>query len=101
MNAYRYYRCCVGWPQDDVYVEGGLSDMIDAIETTTRRTLLAHVNRADLAAIERDLSYDTHPSQGLTMAGDWHVHYFRSVLHGERVYGFQHSAIEHVFTLQT
>jgi hypothetical protein len=34
----------------------------------------------------------------LTMAGDYHVEYFRSTLHGCRVYGFRHSAIEYVFT---
>ena len=37
-------------------------------------------------------------SGGLTMSSDWAIEYFRSVLHGQRVYGFCHSAIEYVFT---
>jgi hypothetical protein len=98
MTTYRYYCNCVGWPQGDVFEDGGLSDLIDQRIQLTRRTFLQHVDREDLRELERDLSYSDHPSQGLTMAGDYHVEYFRSRLHGRRVYGFRHSAIEYVFT---
>lgn len=33
----------------------------------------------------------------LPPAWDYHVRYFRSKLRGQRVYGYVHSAIEHVF----
>ncbi len=92
---YRYYCCCVNWPRADV--EDGLIPMIDDAITITRRTLLRHVNRADLLMLEDGLQYDRHPKQGLTMAADWAVSYHRSKLHGKRVYYFAHSGIEHVF----
>lgn len=95
---YRFYRSCVEWPQSTVHCPGGLRDMIDRRLEITRRTFLTHVDRDSLAAIEEVLCYASHPSRGLTMAADWHVEYFRSVLFGKRVYGFRHSAIEYVFT---
>jgi hypothetical protein len=93
----RFFCSCVNWPQDDVHCDGGLSDLIETRKALTRRTFLRHVNREDLRDQESRLGYSQHPSQGLTMAGDWHVEYFRSQHHGERVYGFRHSAIEFVF----
>lgn len=98
MLAYDFYSSCVDWPESDVRCEGGLCDMIDKSVSITRRSFLKYVNREQLKQIELDLSYSEHPSQGLTMAGDWHVDYFKSTLHGKRVYGFKHSAIEFVFT---
>jgi hypothetical protein len=78
-------------------VPGGLSDLINDRREISRRAFLQHVDREELAEIERGLGYFAHPSQGLTMAGDYHVEYFRSKLHGRRVYGFRHSGIEYVF----
>lgn len=95
---FTYFNSCVGWDPCDVHSEGGLSDLIDKKVSISRRAFLSHVDRAELAEIEESLSYARHPSQGLTMAGDWHVDYFRSKLHGETVYGFDHSRIEYVFT---
>lgn len=93
-----YYNNCVNWPQGDVFCKGGLSDMIKDRRQVTRRTFLSHVDRDGLRELEEDLGYSLHPSQGLTMASDWHVEYFVSRLHGKRVYGFRHSCIEYVFT---
>jgi hypothetical protein len=94
---YEYYNNCVNWNRDDVYGPGGLCDMIDRATDITRRTFLGHVERESLSDVETQLGYAQHPSQGLTMAGDWHVSYHRSKLHGRRVYYFRHSAIEYVF----
>ena len=90
-----YLRNCVSWPEDDI---DNLSKMIDDATDITRSTFLKHVNRASLKEIEQMLGYSEHPSQGLTMAGDWHVSYHRSKLNGKRVYYFRHSAIEYVFS---
>lgn len=95
---YHFFNTCVGWDPEDVDVPGGLSDMIHEESTClTRRTFLKHVDREELAELEKGCGYEAHPSQGLTMAGDWHVSYHRSRLHGKRVYFFKWSGIEYVF----
>ena len=96
---YRYYCCCVNWPRADVHA--GLIPMVDSAVDITRKTFRQHVDSADLAELERSLGYESHPTRGLTMAGDYHVSYHRSKLHGRRVYYFRHSAIEYVFTPAT
>lgn len=98
MKPYRYYRDCVSWPRSDVDAPGGLKDMISQETGIARRTFLKHVDRLDLEDLERNLGYAKHPAQGLTMAGDYHVSYHRSKLHGKRAYYFKWSSIEHVFT---
>jgi hypothetical protein len=95
MSEYRYLRCCVEWP---LRLVPQLSSMIADATDITRKTFLKHVDREDLRVIEAGLCYAAHPSQGLTMAADWHVSYHRSKLAGRRVYYFRHSAIEYVFT---
>lgn len=96
--SYTFHSTCVGWPEDDVHCKGGLVSMIDNAIDITRATFLRHVDRDDLTERERGLGYSWHWRNGLTMAGDYHVSYHRSTLHGKRVYFFRHSAIEHVFT---
>ncbi len=98
MGKYKYYNNCVSWPSRDVHRNGGLSDMIDDAIDITRQTFLKHVDMAELKDINWSLGYVEHPSQGLTMAGDFHVSYHRSKLHDKRVYYFAHSSIEYVFT---
>ena len=71
--------------------------MIDRAIEVSRRTFLKHVHRDDLGELEALLGYEDHPRRGLTMAGDYHVSYHRSKLHGKTVYYFKHSAIEYVF----
>ncbi len=97
MHDFHSYRSCVDWPAADVHCAGGLCDLIDESQQITRRTFLAHVGMSERVNIEHVFGYAAHPSDGLTMAGDWHVEYFRSRWHGRRVYGFVHSAIEYVF----
>lgn len=97
MNGLQFYNNCVNWHDDDVDADGGLCDMIDNATDITRETFLKHVDLAALAKLEGELSYARQPSQGLTMAKDWHVTYHRSKLHGQTVYYFRHSAIEYVF----
>lgn len=97
-GKFRYFCNCVNWPQDDVDSEGGLRDMIDAATSISRKTFMTHVSRDDVAYLAEQLSYASHPSGGLTMAGDLHIAYHRSTLHGKRCYYFCHSAIEYVFT---
>ena len=90
---YRMIGTCVGWPSHDVDAEGGLVDMIDNAIEVSRKTFLKYVDDQELADIEAGVGYD----KDLRMKDDWHVSYHRSKLHGERVYFFKHSAIEHVF----
>lgn len=98
MHDFRCYRSCVNWAQADVDCPGGLCDLIDGRQQITRRTFLSNVDPVEQKTIEHGLGYAAHPSAGLTMAGDYHVEYFRSRWHGRRVYGFVQSAIEYVFT---
>lgn len=94
----RFQNSCVDWPRNDVHEPGGLIDMVQASVQVTRRTLLRHVDREDMADLERSLGYAPHdPDSPLYMSKDWHVSYHRSELHGKRVYFFKHSAIEYVF----
>jgi hypothetical protein len=95
MTGYDFHCPCVDWPHPNV---APLLDMVDRATDITRRTFLKHVNRDEVRAIERLLGYADHPGRGLTMAGDHHVTYHRSVLRGRRVYYFRHSAIEYIFT---
>lgn len=95
MSTYTYFDNCVNWARRDV---PQLSEMIDSAIAITRQTFLAHVDRDDLRQVELGLGYSRHPKQGLTMAGDYHVSYYRSKYKGKRCYLFKHSAIEYVFT---
>lgn len=96
-GLFHYYRNCVGWPRNDVNSSGGLRDLIDDRLEITRATFLKYVDREELRELELAFGYASHPRQGLTMAKDWHVEYFRSKHHGEVCYGFKQSGIEYVF----
>lgn len=74
-----------------------ITPMVDQEADITRATFLKHVDREELQEIEQQLGYSSHPKQGLTMAGDFHVSYHRSTFRGRRCYFFRWSAIEHVF----
>lgn len=97
MTRANFFGTCVGWEPQDVHTEGGLCDMIDQAMNISRETFLKHVDRDGLKEMEVNLGYAAHPKKGLTMAADWHVSYHRSKLHGQRVYFFKWSGIEHVF----
>ena len=93
--TYHFYNTCVNWPRSDV---AALTDMCDYGLEISRRTFLKHVDREELADIEEQLGYAAHYKQGMTMASDYAVQYFRGVLHGHRTYWFVWSGIEYVFT---
>ena len=97
MSKLTYLNCCVSWPARDVEADGGLAEMIDRGVEITRRTFLKHVCKQELGDLEEGLGYQAHPAMGMTMASDYHVTYWRSRLHGRRVYYIVHSAVEYVF----
>jgi hypothetical protein len=82
---------CVSANGDDI------TEMVDNAITITRRTFLKHVDRDNLKAVEVDLGYVLHPSQGLTMAADWAVSYHRGKYRGQPCVFFKWSCIEYVF----
>ena len=90
----QYFNNCVNWDRRDI---DGLTDMINNNLDISRKTFLKHIDKEEIQAVEDDLGYAQHPSQGLTMAGDYHISYHRSKLHGKRCYYFCHSGIEYVF----
>ena len=98
MKKYGYFNNCVNWDAEDVCTLDGLSNMIENSIEITRKTFLKHTDREQTKDIELQLGYSAHFRQGLVMARDWAVSYYRSKLHGRRVYFFDHSAIEYVFT---
>ena len=66
------------------------------------RSLLVHLlDGRDLAGtaegIRRHFNYDRTKRQGLTIANDWHIRYYRGTWKGEPVLIFKHSAIEYIF----
>ena len=91
---YHYANSCVTTAPDDV---PSLIDMINNERRVSRRTFLQHVDREEMADIEKQLGYESHSKQGLTMAGDWAVSYHRSKWKGKRCYYFRWSAIEYYF----
>lgn len=95
-RPYRFFSDCVRWDRNDV---PALSEMISTARDITRRTFLAHVDPESRRECERMNGYELHGRKGLTMARDYHVSYHRGTLHGRRVYFYNWSAIEHVFTL--
>jgi len=74
-----------------------INTMTDSARKITRRTFLSHVDRDELAGVESGLGYELHPANGLTMAGDYHVGYFKSRYRGKPCVYFDWSRIEHVF----
>jgi len=74
-----------------------INDMKDGAREITRTTFLKHVVRRDLEMQEKSLGYVGHHSQGLTMAQDWHVGYYKGHFRGKPAVFFTHSAIEHIF----
>lgn len=78
----------------------GIRDMVDSCIDITRRTFLKHVDRQQMAEMERGLGYEKHRSKGLTMASDWAVSYHRSKYRGKPCYYFCWSGIEHIFVVQ-
>jgi GNAT superfamily N-acetyltransferase len=95
----QFLTSCVGWsgrsPTGDA--GGDIQKMVEGATDVTRKTFLKHVDRENLREVEQSLGYFDHPSQGLTMAGDYYVSYHRGYFLGKPVYYFVHSAIEYIF----
>ncbi len=87
----RFQTTCVSAYGPDI------EKMTDAALQITRRTFLEHINRDDLAELEKSLGYESHHTRGLTMAADYYVSYYRSKYCGRRCYYICWSAIEHIF----
>lgn len=96
MKSYRFETNCV-----DSSDGAAIRSMVEAGRQISRGTFLRYVEREHLWEVERTLHYDRWPRQGLTMAKDWHVAYFRSCYLGRPCVYFVHSAIEWVFTGRT
>jgi len=64
----------------------------------TRRTFLNHVNRASLRYVEECCNYSAHHTQGLTMAGDKYIAYYKSRYEGIPCSYLVYSGIEYIFT---
>ncbi len=83
---------CISATGDDI------TAMLETERQVTRRTFLQHVDRAELTELADGMSYARHHTQGLTMAGDWHVSYHKGVYREKPCYFLTWSAIEYVFT---
>ncbi len=72
--------------------------MIDAAHAISRDAFKRYVVLADLTALERKLGYQVGPGgDGLHLARDWHVGYFRSTYQGKPCVYLTWSGIEHIF----
>lgn len=74
-----------------------ITEMVNAAHEITRTTFRKYVDRFARENLERQLNYDLHANQGLTMASDFHVAYYRSTYRGLPCVYFVWSAIEHIF----
>jgi hypothetical protein len=94
MKRFVYRTNCVDWGNESQNAGREIQDLIDGSRQITRRTFLKHV---ELGRVPEKLGYVKHPSQGLTMAGDWHISYHKGEWFGLPAYYFVWSAIEYIF----
>ena len=101
MNYFRYITDCINAPGFEGMSYGEAGDAINAMKAVarpvTRKTFLAHTLHKERQSVEAALGYVRYPRQGLTMAGDWHVSYFKSTFKDRPVYYFTHSGVEYIF----
>jgi hypothetical protein len=88
----RHRFCCANCPNVPALVR-----CIDDSREITRRTFRRHVNHESLEDLEASLGYESHPSRGLTMAGDWYVTYHKSTYKGRPCVYLRYSGIEYLF----
>jgi hypothetical protein len=91
-DSYSFYNNCVGWDSSDM---DGLTEVIDNAQEVTLKTFLQYVTMEKI--LELFPFYAKTKAQGLTLANDWAVRFFRSTYRGKKCYYIQHSAIEYVF----
>jgi hypothetical protein len=87
--SFQYLTCCVNSDAKSI------GDMVDAAIDITYRTMMKHCPGLIDWAVS--VGYVRHPSQGLTLKGDWAVSYHRSKYRGRRCYYVRWSAIEYIF----
>ena len=88
-KRFTYYGNCVGWNPSDLK---SLEKLIDKEKEVEYSELAANVSKEEL-----DDVFPMYEGCPLTLEKDWHVRYFKSVLHGKPCYMVRHSAIEYVF----
>ena len=82
---------CVSAHGDDI------NNMKDAAQDITRQTFIRYVNPLTLLTIALQLGYAKHHKQGLTMAGDFHITYHKSIYKNQPCVYFTWAAIEYIF----
>lgn len=92
-GTFEFYSTCDAWP---IGVEV-LTRMIRRGKQITRKAFLEHVNAEQMKDIEGQLGYAQHPRDGIVMAADGAVEYYRSEVKGCPAVYFLWSGIEHVF----
>lgn len=88
----RYRFCCVGCSNVPALIR-----CIGSSKEISRRTFRRHVDHESLEELEVSLGYESHPSRGLTMAGDCHVTYYKSTYKGRPCVYLRYSSIEYLF----
>jgi len=87
-----YTRCCDGIARSEE-----LNDMYDKQRQITFRTFSKHVNMKPIIQ-ELGYAYGAH-AEGLRIAKDYAVRFYKSVFKGEPCYYMDWSAIDHIFLL--
>jgi len=91
---YKYYSDCVTWQRSKIWE---LENLIDNAVEIQRQTIMLQVGSPLIKQLEKQLGYAKHHTQGLTMAKDWAVSYFKTEYRGKPAYFVRHSAIEYIF----
>lgn len=92
---YRYVGRCVELDGQDI------TEMTEKATKVSRVTFGTNIGRDNYLLISDGLGYSRHHMQGLTLAKDYHVGYYRSQYRGKPCYYMVHSLIEHVFVKET
>ena len=88
----RYITCCVDCGDGEA-----INEMMEHAKETSYAVFRRLMGREDMEGIRRHFNYDRTKRQGLTIANDWHIRYYRGTWKGEPVLIFKHSAIEYIF----
>jgi len=94
MKKLKYLCSCITCPEKDL---SALQKCIDDAKEISRRTFLYRVPHKDLQEHAYALGYARHHTQGMTMAADSYVKYYRSTFKGELCYFFVWSGIEQLY----
>jgi hypothetical protein len=90
MRNYRYVTTCVTAPGPE------MQRMEDSAVEVTLRTIRRHLDPDELRAFEQQFGYVRGRRDGLKLANDYCVTYYRSKYKGLRCYYIDHSCIFHI-----